>query len=95
MILGIARDSQFGPTVVLGLGGVHAELVSDTIALLPPFGGRGAALAGPAENAQAAGAVRGRDALAVEAFCRMASRLSVLAVELEDVMGRSISTRCG
>lgn len=88
MILGIARDSQFGPTVVLGLGGVHAELVSDTIALLPPFGpGEALRSLGRLKMHRLLGAVRGRDALAVEAFCRMASRLSVLAVELEDVIG--------
>ena len=85
MILGIARDSQFGPTVLIGFGGVHAELLRDTLVLLPPFA--------PAEAMRALrrlrmykllGAVRGRGALAVEAFCRMAARLSVLAVELAD-----------
>ncbi len=85
MILGLARDSQFGPTVVLGPGGVYAQLLGDTVVLLPPFG--------PAEALRALrrlkiypllGAVRGRQALAVQAFCEMASRLSVLAVELSD-----------
>jgi hypothetical protein len=85
MILGVARDTQFGPTVLIGLGGVHAELLRDTAVLLPPFG--------PAEAMRALhrlkmyrllGAVRGREGLATAAFCRMASRLSVLAVELAD-----------
>ncbi len=85
MILGIARDSQFGPTVLIGFGGVHAELLQDTAVLLPPFA--------PAEAMRALrrlrmhkllGAVRGREALALAAFCRMAARLSVLAVEMSD-----------
>ena len=85
MILGVARDTQFGPTVLIGLGGVHAELLRDTAVLLPPFG--------PAEAMRALsrlkmyrllGAVRGRQGLAIPAFCQMASRLSVLAVELAD-----------
>ena len=85
MILGIARDSQFGPTVVLGLGGVYAELLRDTAVLLPPFGPAAArrALRG-LKMYGLLGAVRGRPALAVEAFCQMASRLSVLAIELAD-----------
>ena len=85
MILGIARDSQFGPTVLIGLGGVYAELLGDTAVLLPPFG--------PAQVMRALsrlklyhllGEARGRQALAVAAFCQMASRLSVLALELAD-----------
>jgi acyl-CoA synthetase (NDP forming) len=27
MILSISRDAQFGPLVVMGFGGVHAELL--------------------------------------------------------------------
>ena len=85
MILGIARDSQFGPTVVLGLGGVYAELLRDTTVLLPPFGPAAArrALRG-LKMYGLLDAARGRPALAVEAFCQMASRLSVLAIELAD-----------
>jgi len=85
MILGVARDRQFGPTVLLGFGGVHAELLRDSIVLLPPFG--------PAEAMRALrrlkmhpllDAARGREALAVTRFCEMAARLSLLAVELAD-----------
>ena len=85
MILGVARDRQFGPTVLMGFGGVHAELLSDSIVLLPPFG--------PAEALRELrrlkmhrllDAARGREALAVAKFCEMAARLSVLAVELAD-----------
>ena len=67
---------------------MHAELLRDSIVLLPPFG--------PAEALRALRrlkmhrllhAARGRDALAVAKFCEMAARLSVLAVELADVIG--------
>lgn len=85
MILGIARDDQFGPTVVLGFGGVYAEVLRDTVLLLPPFGAAEArrALSG-LKMYGLLGAVRGRQALAVDMFCEVASRLSMLAVELED-----------
>jgi acyl-CoA synthetase (NDP forming) len=84
MILGLARDSQFGPTVILGFGGVYAELMRDTLVLLPPFSAAEARRALDQLKMRALfGAVRGRDALALDRFCEMASRLSVLAVELE------------
>jgi len=85
MILGVARDQQFGPTVLIGIGGIHAELLQDTVVLLPPFG--------PTEARRALdrlamrgllAATRGRPALALERFCTAASRLSVLALELAD-----------
>ena len=85
MILGIARDSQFGPTVVMGIGGVYAELVQDTVVLLPPFGvGQARRALDKLKMRAILGTARGRDALAVEAFCEMASRLSLLAIELAD-----------
>jgi acyl-CoA synthetase (NDP forming) len=85
MILGIARDSQFGPTVVIGFGGIYAELIHDTIVLAPPFGvaqARGAL--DQLKMRSLLDAVRGREALAIEAFCEMASRLSLLALALAD-----------
>lgn len=85
MILGIARDKQFGPTVILGFGGVYAELIRDTLVLLPPFSAAEARRAlDQLKMCALLGAVRGREALALDGYCEMASRLSVLAVELED-----------
>ncbi|MGH8167262.1 MAG: acetate--CoA ligase family protein, partial [Woeseiaceae bacterium] len=37
MILGARRDPQFGPVVLLGLGGIHAEVLKDVRFALPPF----------------------------------------------------------
>ena len=85
MILGIARDQQFGPTVVMGIGGVYAELFQDSVVLLPPFGVEAARRAlEKLKMRSLLDAARGREALAVEAFCEMASRLSLLAIELAD-----------
>jgi hypothetical protein len=85
MILGIARDSQFGPTVVIGGGGVYTELIQDSVVLLPPFGVAQAIRAlDRLKMRPLLDVARGREALAVEAFCEMASRLSLLAIELAD-----------
>jgi acetyl-CoA synthetase len=37
MLVGVVRDPQFGQVLVLGSGGVQAELWKDTIRLLPPW----------------------------------------------------------
>lgn len=85
MILGIARDEQFGPLVVLGFGGIHAEVMSDVISLLPPFDADDARRSLDRLKMRALlGERRGRPALHVTEFCEMASRLSVLAVALSD-----------
>jgi len=40
MLIGLQRDAQLGPAIVLGMGGVFAELLNDTaIRLLPEQGG--------------------------------------------------------
>ncbi|MGD8978327.1 MAG: acetate--CoA ligase family protein, partial [Gammaproteobacteria bacterium] len=37
MLLGSTRDPQFGPMVVLGFGGIHAETLNDVAVLVAPF----------------------------------------------------------
>ena len=37
MIVGIKIDNQFGPTIILGAGGVNAELFKETVTLLLPL----------------------------------------------------------
>jgi acyl-CoA synthetase (NDP forming) len=37
MILGMRRDPQFGPVVILGFGGIHAEGLHDVTFAVPPF----------------------------------------------------------
>jgi acyl-CoA synthetase (NDP forming) len=37
LIVGTIRDPQFGPAVMLGLGGIHAEVYRDVIFRLPPL----------------------------------------------------------
>ncbi|MGI9224239.1 MAG: acetate--CoA ligase family protein, partial [Woeseiaceae bacterium] len=37
MILGMRQDPQFGPVVIIGFGGIHAEGLHDVTFALPPF----------------------------------------------------------
>jgi acyl-CoA synthetase (NDP forming) len=38
MVMGMVRDPNFGPIVMLGAGGVFVEIMKDVRAILPPFG---------------------------------------------------------
>ncbi|MGH7893446.1 MAG: acetate--CoA ligase family protein, partial [Candidatus Binatia bacterium] len=90
MLLGMVRDPQFGPLVMLGFGGVWVELLRDTAVRLAPLGRADAcAMLDELRLAPALGAVRGlppidREALvaAVCCFARLAADLPELA-ELE------------
>lgn len=37
MIIGVKIDYQFGPVIIIGTGGVHTELINDSITLLLPL----------------------------------------------------------
>lgn len=87
MILGLKRDPQFGPVVLIGFGGVLAETIGDVRFALPPF---------DADHARRCidrmklrpllGRVRGAPAVNVDAFCELAEKFSVMAHALGDVL---------
>jgi succinyl-CoA synthetase beta subunit len=83
VILGFHRDPQLGPTILLGMGGVAAELFNDTTIRLAPVGHADAqAMIGELKVAKLLQGYRGRlkgdvDALAaaIVAFSNMATAL--------------------
>ena len=88
MILGMVSDSQFGPFVVVGFGGIYAEALNDTCVLKPPFDCDTVAraldqlsmrslLAGP----------RGKPAVNIRCYCEIAARFSVFVDEFADSIG--------
>jgi acyl-CoA synthetase (NDP forming) len=83
MLLGCRQDPQFGPVVLIGFGGVHAETLRDVVFVMPPFS---AAVARrnverlrlrPVLDAQ-----RGKPPRDIEAFCDAAARFSVMVDSL-------------
>ena len=88
MLLGMIRDEQFGPVVVMGFGG-HARRGAARRAsmLLPPFD------AADARRRLARlrlhpllGSRRHRRPLAVDAFCAVAARFSALVAALGEAI---------
>ncbi|MBT8077253.1 MAG: acetate--CoA ligase family protein, partial [Gammaproteobacteria bacterium] len=88
MIFGARNDPQFGPIVIVGFGGVHAEVLRDAAFALPPF-----------DDAQAKRmferlqlrdllhGARGAPAVDVERLAAMASRFSVMVYEMHNAIG--------
>ncbi|MCP4302686.1 MAG: acetate--CoA ligase family protein, partial [Gammaproteobacteria bacterium] len=87
MILGINRDPQFGPVVLLGFGGVLAETINDVQFALPPFDSAHARRCIDRMRLRPLlDGVRGTPAVNVDAFCDTASRFSAMAHALRDVL---------
>jgi acyl-CoA synthetase (NDP forming) len=87
MVLGLVRDEQFGPLVLLGFGGVYVETLRDIACALPPFD-RAAArrLLDSLQLRPLLDGQRGRPAADVEAFCIAAECFSALAHALGDAI---------
>jgi hypothetical protein len=85
MILGARRDPQFGPVVLLGFGGIYAEVLEDVAFLLPPFDAACARrrIDGLRLRPLLDGK-RGRAPFAIEAFCTMAAKFSAMVDALAD-----------
>ncbi len=84
-LLGIARDEQLGPLLVIGLGGVFVEVLADIAIRIPPITAAEARRALDSLKGRAIlYGVRGSPAADVEALAGMASRLSWLAYDLGD-----------
>ena len=87
MILGVSRDSQFGPTVVVGFGGVYAEVLGDVAVLMPPFNAATVKRAlQKLSMAELLTGVRGASKVDVDSYCEAAARLSEIAVTLIDTV---------
>jgi hypothetical protein len=84
-LLGIARDEQLGPTLVLGLGGVFVEILADVQIRVPPISPTEARRALEAlKGATIFSGVRGAPPADIEALAEMAACLSWLAYDLRD-----------
>ncbi len=85
MILGLVNDRQFGPVILLGIGGFYAETARDVRFALPPFDAATAGrLVDQLRSRSLLDGAHGLPAVDVAAYCEAAARFSVLAVALAD-----------
>ncbi len=88
LALGIVRDEQFGPLVLVAAGGVLVEVLGDRRLALPPVDApRARRLVDRLAVRPLLDGVRGGRPADVEAVCRAVARLSVLAQDLGDLFG--------
>ena len=79
MMLGMRVDPQFGPVVLIGFGGIHAETLRDITFALPPFSAAHARRCvdrlqlRPMLDGQ-----RGKPPADIDAFCETAARFSAM-----------------
>jgi acyl-CoA synthetase (NDP forming) len=87
LALGIVRDPQFGPLVLVAAGGVLIELLHDRVLGLPPIDERGArAMIDRLATRPLLDGLRSQPAADVGALARALSRLSVLAMDVGDLL---------
>ncbi len=88
MALGVARDPQFGPLVMIAAGGVLIETLGDRRLALPPLDEvRALRLIDRLAVRPLLEGVRGAPPADVNALSRASSRLSLLATDLGDLIG--------
>jgi acetate---CoA ligase (ADP-forming) len=85
VILGIVQDSNFGPVLVFGSGGILVELIKDSAVQLPPLNRDNALdLIHQIRGKKLLMGYRGRPAADTDALAEALVRLSQLAVDLGD-----------
>jgi hypothetical protein len=83
MILGLTRDADFGPIVLIGFGGIHAEILKDVAVAKPPFDANEARrLIDTLRLRRLLDGARGAPAADMDAFAAAAAHFSVLAATL-------------
>ncbi len=85
--LGIVRDAQLGPLVVVAAGGVLVELLADRGVVLPPVDAAGARrMLDRLRLRPLLDGIRGAAAADVDAVCAAVVAMSTIAVELGDAL---------
>src|SRR5438034_9215331 len=87
IILGITRDPDFGPMLMVGLGGIHVEVLKDVAFAPVPLGADEALdLIGQLKGAALLDAVRGEPAADRDALARLMVALSRFAADHADAI---------
>ncbi len=86
LLVGVRRDRRFGPVVLVGMGGVYAEVLSDIRCALGPLdAAAGRALLTELRGAPLLTGGRGRPVLDLDAAGDVIARLSQLAARHPEI----------
>ena len=92
LLLGMVRDAQFGPMVVVGFGGIYVEVLKDTAARLCPLTTTDAlAMLDELRMAPVLKGVRGEAPVHLDALAEAICRFGRLAVDAADVAEMEIN----
>jgi hypothetical protein len=87
MMIGMTRDEQFGPLVVFGFGGVHAEVLNDCACALPPIDAQNVLrLLDALKMRPLLDGYRGAESVALKEFCELVTQFSQAVVALDDAI---------
>jgi acyl-CoA synthetase (NDP forming) len=87
MSVGVVRDENFGPLVIVAAGGTLIELLADRAVACPPISAQGALdMLGSLRIAQLLGGWRGDPPADVDALVDIVVGFSALATELGDIL---------
>jgi hypothetical protein len=87
LAMGLVRDPQFGPLIMIGAGGVLVEVLSDRAFAEPPLDlARAKALLGRLQARRLLAGFRGVPACNVEAVAEAIVRFSALAADIGDLI---------
>jgi acetyl-CoA synthetase len=87
LILGVKRDPTFGPLLLVGLGGVHVEVLKDVaLAPVPLSEGEARSLLARLKGAPLLDAHRGKPAADIGALAALMARLSQFAADHADTI---------
>ena len=85
MMLGARTDPQFGPVVLIGFGGVYAEMLEDVVFALPPFTvAHARRCVDRLELRPMLDGQRGEPPADIDAFCEVAARFSAMVDALRN-----------
>ena len=92
LLLGMVRDPQFGPLVMVGFGGIFVEILGDTATRLAPVSVLEArAMLAELRMAPALSGFRGRPPVDLEALADTVSRFSRLAFDVPSLLELEIN----
>lgn len=92
VILGMNRDPQFGPLVMLGLGGIFVEVLKDVSFRIAPFSKVEAeAMVSELRSAAILYGVRGRKKLAISGIVETLLKISQLVTEFPEIVELDIN----